>query len=110
MASRRLASLMTLSPGTKTNSASWSTNFLISHGQATRSTFTFSRVIHFMVFHSLFVQLKKVPLARQPFHQLVNPAGDEIPSDIEIIANGRTLVPTLFALTRRQFAARVARE
>src|SRR5215470_16872345 len=31
------------------NSASLSTNFLISHGQATRSTFTYSRVIHFMV-------------------------------------------------------------
>ena len=30
------------------NSACGSTNFLMSHGQATRSTFTFSRVIHFM--------------------------------------------------------------
>src|SRR5436305_936336 len=110
MASRRLASLMTLSPGTKTNSASLSTNFLISHGQATRSTFTFSRVIHLIAFSLLVCAIKKVPLARQPFHQLVNPARDEIPSDIEIIADGRTLVPTLFALTRREFATRVARE
>src|SRR6516165_10196491 len=39
---------MTLSAGTNTNSASLSTNFLISHGQATRSTLTYSRVIHFM--------------------------------------------------------------
>src|SRR5213592_4723363 len=48
MASRRLASSITLSGGTKLNSASLSTNFLISHGQATRSTLTYSRVIHFM--------------------------------------------------------------
>src|SRR5262249_18261831 len=48
MASRRLASSNTLSGGTKTNSASRSTNFLMSHGQATRSTLTCSRVIHFM--------------------------------------------------------------
>src|SRR3974390_2796160 len=39
---------MTLSAGTKTSSASLSTNFLISQGQATRSTLTRSRVIHFM--------------------------------------------------------------
>src|SRR2546423_15710209 len=50
MASRRFASSMTLSAGAKMNSAFLSTNFLISHGQATRSTFTFSRVIHFMVY------------------------------------------------------------
>jgi hypothetical protein len=31
-------------------SALLSTNFLISHGQATRSTFTYSRVIHFIFF------------------------------------------------------------
>src|ERR1700730_7197504 len=48
MALRRLASAITLSAGTKTNSASLSTNFLISHGQATRSTLTRSRVIHFI--------------------------------------------------------------
>src|SRR5205823_3964888 len=48
MAPRRFASSITLSEGTKTNSASLSTNFLISHGQATRSTLTYSRVIHFM--------------------------------------------------------------
>jgi hypothetical protein len=33
----------------ETNSASGSTKFLISHGQATRSTLTLSRVIHFIV-------------------------------------------------------------
>jgi hypothetical protein len=37
------------SPGTNTNSASLSTNFLMSHGHATRSTLTFSRVIHFIL-------------------------------------------------------------
>src|SRR5215468_2632970 len=35
------------------NSATGSMNFLISHGQATRSTLTFSRVIHFMAFSGL---------------------------------------------------------
>src|ERR1700736_2864124 len=49
MASRRFASVITFSAGTNTNSASLSTNFLISHGQATRSPVTFSRVIHFML-------------------------------------------------------------
>src|SRR5258707_13437204 len=49
MASRRFASVITFSAGTNTNSASLSTNFLISQGQATRSTLTFSRVIHFML-------------------------------------------------------------
>src|SRR5258706_4648487 len=48
MASRRFASAITFSAGTNTNSASLSTNFLMSHGQATRSTLTFSRVIHFI--------------------------------------------------------------
>src|ERR1044071_3806154 len=48
MASRRFASSITLSAGTKMNSGLLSTNFLISHGQATRSTLTRSRVIHFM--------------------------------------------------------------
>src|SRR5271166_5007073 len=48
MAPRRFASSITLSGGAKTNSASLSTNFLISHGQATRSTLTRSRVIHFI--------------------------------------------------------------
>src|SRR5262245_22992275 len=46
--SRALA--VTWFTGTKMNSASRSTNFLMSHGQATRSTFTFSRIIHFMAF------------------------------------------------------------
>src|SRR5438105_13901523 len=36
---------MTFSAGTKRNSASRSTNFFTSQGHATRSTFTFSRVI-----------------------------------------------------------------
>jgi hypothetical protein len=36
--------------GKKTNSASWSMKVLMSQGQATRSTFTCSRVIHFMRF------------------------------------------------------------
>ena len=35
--------------GRNTNSASVSINFLMSHGQATRSTLIFSRVIHFML-------------------------------------------------------------
>src|SRR6516165_1773739 len=48
MASRRFASSVTFSVGTKMNSASLSTNFLINHGHATRSTLTYSRVIHFM--------------------------------------------------------------
>ena len=43
------ATSITCSTGTKRNSACGSTNFLISHGQATRSTFTFSRVTHFMM-------------------------------------------------------------
>src|SRR5207244_7713426 len=34
--------------GRKINSASRSMNFLMSHGQATRSTLIFSRVIHFI--------------------------------------------------------------
>src|SRR6266481_90965 len=44
----------TSAAGTKKNCASGSINFLISHGQATLSTFTFSRVIHFI---TLFLQL-----------------------------------------------------
>src|ERR1051326_6677936 len=48
MASRRLASAITLSAGTKMNSAFGSTNFLMSHGQATRSPLTRSRVIQRM--------------------------------------------------------------
>src|SRR6266700_699122 len=48
MASSRFASVITLSAGAKTNSASLSTNFLMSQGQATRSTLTCSRVIHFI--------------------------------------------------------------
>src|SRR4051812_23457472 len=49
MAPRRLASSITLSAGTNKNSACLSTNLLMSHGQATRSTLTRSRVIHFMM-------------------------------------------------------------
>src|SRR5438105_7296343 len=48
MASSRFAISITCSAGTNRNSASGSTNFLISHGQATRSTFTRSRVTHFI--------------------------------------------------------------
>src|SRR5215216_5602309 len=39
---------MTCSVGANKNSASLSTNLLMSHGQATRSTCTCSRVIHFI--------------------------------------------------------------
>src|SRR4029077_11115644 len=42
-----------VSRGRNTNSASGSTKFRINHGQATRSTFIFSRVIHFMPLRSL---------------------------------------------------------
>src|SRR6266852_7863965 len=45
---------MTWSVGTNRNSASLSTNFLISQGQATRSTLTCSRVIHFLACFSSF--------------------------------------------------------
>src|SRR5437868_4717332 len=48
MAPSRSATSITRSAGTNRNSASLSTNFLISQGQATRSTLTCSRVIHFM--------------------------------------------------------------
>src|SRR5260370_12439013 len=43
---------MTWSVGTNRNSASLSTNFLISQGQATRSTLTCSLVIHFIALFS----------------------------------------------------------
>src|SRR6266700_3572439 len=49
IACSRLAISITLSAGTKRNSAFGSTNFLINQGQATLSTFTFSRVIHFII-------------------------------------------------------------
>src|SRR5215470_15678391 len=52
MAPSRWATSITWSVGTKRNSASWSINFLISQGQATRSTLTCSRVIHFMEWFS----------------------------------------------------------
>src|SRR6266571_3004981 len=42
------ATSITWSVGTNRNSASLSTNFLMSQGQATRSTLTRSRVIHFI--------------------------------------------------------------
>src|SRR6266568_8367600 len=47
------ARLMSLSSSTKMNSASLSTNRLISHGHATRSTFTFFLVIHFISYISI---------------------------------------------------------
>src|ERR1700704_6568277 len=65
MASRRLASAITFSPGTNTNSASLSTNFLISHGQATRSTLTFSRVIHFMLRSPVWLLLRRTSGVRK---------------------------------------------
>src|SRR6516164_6128771 len=65
MASRRLASCITLSAGTKTNSASLSTNFLINHGQATRSTLTRSRVIHFIEHLQPSLGLRSKPPSRQ---------------------------------------------
>src|SRR5215510_14825530 len=49
VAASRLATSMTWSAGTNKNSACGSMNFRISQGQATRSTLTFSRVIHFMM-------------------------------------------------------------
>src|SRR5712692_3979108 len=48
MAPSRLATSITWSVGTNRNSASLSINFLMSQGQATRSTLTCSRVIHFI--------------------------------------------------------------
>src|SRR5262249_14933902 len=52
MAPSRLATSITLSSGTNRNSACGSMNLRMSHGQATRSTFTRSRVIHFMAWSS----------------------------------------------------------
>src|SRR5262249_17969116 len=45
----RSATSITCSAGTNKNSACWSMNLRISQGQATRSTFTCSRVTHFML-------------------------------------------------------------
>src|SRR5712692_974088 len=50
MAPSRSATSKTRSAGTNRNSASGSTNFLMSQGQATRSTFTRSRVTHFITY------------------------------------------------------------
>src|SRR6266571_2759518 len=55
MAPSRSATSITWSVGTNRNSASLSTNFLISQGQATRSTLTCSRVIHFIACFSFLV-------------------------------------------------------
>src|SRR5262249_29793608 len=71
MASRRLASSNTLSGGTKMNSASRSTNFLMSHGQATRSTLTCSRVIHFMR-SSIFALHANAAIGRSVFGPMRN--------------------------------------
>src|SRR5438552_19144084 len=58
--------------GRKTNSASGSTNFRINHGQATRSTLIFSRVIHFILGRwILTVEVRILP---------ANVAGLQIPS------------------------------
>src|SRR5260221_10030476 len=48
IAPSRRATTITWSAGTKRNSATGSMNFRINQGQATRSTFTRSRVTHFM--------------------------------------------------------------
>src|SRR6266550_9313032 len=47
---------MTSCAGAKMNSASLSTNFLMSQGQATRSTLTCSRVIHFIAWFSFLLR------------------------------------------------------
>src|SRR6266849_1391878 len=52
MAPSRSATSSTWPVGTNRNSASLSTNFLISQGQATRSTLTCSLVIHFIALFS----------------------------------------------------------
>src|SRR6266704_1243019 len=57
MAPSRSATSITWSVGTNRNSASLSINFLISQGQATRSTLTCSRVIHFIACFSFLVYL-----------------------------------------------------
>src|SRR6266567_4851821 len=56
MAPSRSATSITWSLGTNRNSASLTTNFLISQGQATRSTLTCSRVIHFMAWFSFWLR------------------------------------------------------
>src|SRR6266566_7481859 len=56
MAPSRSATSSTWSVGTKRNSASLSTNFLMSQGQATRSTLTCSRVIHFIAWFSFWLR------------------------------------------------------
>src|SRR6185369_7002230 len=69
IAPSRSAISATLSAGTNRNSASRSTNFLISQGHATRSTFTLSRVIHFIAsFLQLLIQsLEALDALRQKF-------------------------------------------
>src|SRR6266851_6990494 len=64
VAPSRAATAMTWSAGTNRNSASWSTNFLMSHGHATRSTWTFALVTHFMMDSS--VSLRRVDRGAQP--------------------------------------------
>src|SRR6516164_4866831 len=68
MASSRLASSITLSGGTKTNSASLSTKCLISHGQPTRSTLTRSRVIHFIFLHPPLVAARSSAARSRQIH------------------------------------------
>src|SRR5216684_6426934 len=57
MAPSRSATSITWSVWTNRNSASLSTNFLMSQGQATRSTLTCSRVIHFIEIFSFSVNM-----------------------------------------------------
>src|SRR5215471_16064763 len=56
---------MTWSAGTNRNSAFGSTNLRISHGQATRSTCTCSRVIHFISLASLSLPATNLRLTRR---------------------------------------------
>src|SRR6266849_6445982 len=65
MAPSRCATSMTWSVGTNRNSASLSTNFLISQGQATRSTPTCSQLIHFMT-HILLLHSRVAPARVYP--------------------------------------------
>src|SRR5258708_13834067 len=71
---------MTGSAGTNRNCASWSTNFLISHGHATRSTWTFALVTHFMMESS--VSLRRVDRGAQPLDALrertIRPEANEV--------------------------------
>src|SRR6266851_3886989 len=78
MAPSRSATSITWSVGTNRNSASLSTNFLISQGQATRSTLTCSRVIHFIACFSSFC-VACLLLARLASELCIQSLADEPP-------------------------------